>query len=318
MKEIGGYIEFEHYYGRHFHENAIKLNCSRSCIVYLAIAYNIKKIYIPYFLCDSIWKICKKHDIAYEFYHIDKDFQPKIPDADFSKDWLYVVNYYGQFSNEKIMELSRIVPHLIVDNVQAFFQKPVSHIITIYGCRKFFGVADGAYLYSDVVLNLNLEKDMSYSRMEFLLGRFEKSASEFYAQYVANNERFEHEPFKRMSALTENIMRSFDYRHIKTVRTDNFIYLHERLGKANRLRLCIANGAFSYPLLIENGVEIRKVLQQKKIYIPTLWPNVVNEMPEDSLEYRLAQNILPLPCDQRYVREDMEYIAGEVQKCIKI
>lgn len=317
MKEIGGYIEFEHYCRRQFHENAIKLNSSRSCLVYLAIAYNIKKIYIPYFLCDSIWKICKKHDIVYEFYHIDKDFQPKIPDADFSKDWLYVVNYYGQFSNEKIVELSRIVPHLIIDNVQAFFQKPVSHIMTIYGCRKFFGVADGAYLYSDVVLNSDLEKDMSCSRMEFLLGRFEKSASEFYAQYAANNERFEHEPIKQMSALTENIMRSLDYRHIETVRTENFIYLNEQLWKANRLKPCIANGAFAYPLLIENGAEIRKSLQQKKIYIPTLWPNVVNEMPEGSLEYQLAKDILPLPCDQRYDNQDMRYIVGEVKKCIK-
>ena len=55
---------------------------------------------------------------------------------------------------------------------------------------------------------------------------------------------------------------------------------------------------------------------EKKIYIPTLWPNVVNELPQEWNEWRLAKNILPIPCDQRYSEEDMQIIVQEVQKCI--
>ena len=32
----------------------------------------------------------------------------------------------------------------------------------------------------------------------------------------------------------------------------------------------------------------------------------------DSLEYRMAENVLPLPIDQRYGTEDMEYIVREI------
>lgn len=317
MKEIGGYIEFEHYSGRQFHAKAIKLNCSRNALAYLIKLHEIKRIFIPYFLCDSVLGTCKKNGVEVSYYHIDGTFRPIVPDADFSEDWLYVVNYYGQITNAEIEEFSRTVPNLIVDNVQAFFQEPVCHIPTIYNCRKFFGVADGAYLYSDSQLAEVIERDISYGRMEFLLGRFEKTANEFYPQYVANNEMFEAEPIKRMSALTENIMRSLDYERIKNTRTENFAYLHERFGSLNRLRPEIREGAFAYPLLLENGPEIRKALQSEKVYVPTLWPDVLDLCERGDIEYEFAQNILPLPVDQRYGTEEMEYIVRMVSALLK-
>ena len=72
MKEIGGYIEFEHYNGKQFHEGAIKLNCSRNCLAYLIKLHDIKHIYIPYFLCDSVLNICKKYGVEVSYFHIDE------------------------------------------------------------------------------------------------------------------------------------------------------------------------------------------------------------------------------------------------------
>ena len=67
-----------------------------------------------------------------------------------------------------------------------------------------------------------------------------------------------------------------------------------------------------YPLLIENGVMLRNSLQKEQIYIPLLWPNVKRDMSPIDIEYRLADNILPLPCDQRYVTDDMDYIVKQI------
>lgn len=318
MKEIGGYIEFEHYHGRPFHDNCIKLNCGRNCLAYLIKLYGIKCIYIPYFLCNSVFKICRKCGVEVQFYHIGEDFLPIIPDADFTKDWLYVVNYYGQLTNKIISELKFSAQNLIVDNVQAFFQEPVKEISTLYTCRKFFGVTDGAYLYSDIKLDEELDIDVSYNRMEFLLGRFEKSASEFYPQYVANNDMFENEPIKNMSALTDNLMHSFDYEHIKNTRTKNFAFFHKKFGKINKLKLFVPDGAFAYPLYIENGEAVRKELQKEKIYIPTLWPDVFEICKEDDLEYKYANNILPLPIDQRYDENIINHVFEGVLKCMKL
>ena len=103
---------------------------------------------------------------------------------------------------------------------------------------------------------------------------------------------------------------------VKEARTNNFSFLHEKLAFRNELQLELAEGAFMYPFYHENAVEIRKKLQQKKIYIPTLGPNVLGDVDENSLEYRYAQNILPLPCDQRYGLKDMQYLIKEIEKCI--
>jgi hypothetical protein len=136
--------------------------------------------------------------------------------------------------------------------------------------------------------------------MRFLLGRYERNANEFYAEYSANNKFFANEPIKQMSKLTENLLRGIDYDFAARRRTENFNYLQEVLGRRNRLKLIVPPyGAFMYPLYIENGSSIRKQLQNKKIYIPTLWPNVLNTCESDTLEYSLSADVLPIPVDQR-------------------
>ena len=71
-----------------------------------------------------------------------------------------------------------------------------------------------------------------------------------------------------------------------------------------------------YPLLVKDGAEIRKRLQEKKIYVPTMWPNVLESLAHEETEYALAKNILPLPCDQIYDLNDMQYLVKEVYKCL--
>lgn len=142
----------------------------------------------------------------------------------------------------------------------------------------------------------------------FLLGRYERSANEFYGEYVANNKLFAHEPVKRMSKLTHNLLRGIDYDAVAKKREANFAFLQNAFRDVNKLKLSIPYGAFMYPLLIADGMKVRKQLQQMKIYIPTLWPNVLDECKSDTLEYKFAADILPIPVDQRYGIEDMEYL----------
>jgi hypothetical protein len=227
-------------------------------------------------------------------------------------EWLYLVNYYGQIPNEYISELKEHYGKLIVDNAQAYFQMPVDGVDTLYTCRKYFGVADGAILYTDTQISRVLPYDESFERMHFLLGRFERSASEFYSEYAENNHFFVNEPIKQMSRLTENLLHGVDYEAVKQQRTNNFAYLHKKLKRTNKLQLDIPQGAFMYPLYVENGKEIRKKLQVEKIYIPTLWPNVFENCCKEEPEYDMAGNILPLPVDQRYWIKDMEYIINKI------
>lgn len=318
MKEYGGYIEFENYHGNMLHDRAISLNCGRNALAYLCEAKKIKKLYLPYFLCSSVPNLCDKIGVEYGYYHINEKFEPIFNKALGENEWLYIVNFYGQLDNDYLTAWKRKYGRVIVDNAQSYFQMPVDGLDTLYTCRKYFGVADGAFLYTDAKLDRELPQDESFERMHFLLGRYERSANEFYSEYVLNNKLFATEPVKRMSRLTENLLHGIDYDAVAKRRQENFELLDEEFRDINELNLKSVYGAFMYPLLVQNGSEIRKALQKEKIYIPTLWPNVMKECRVGSLEYHYAADILPIPIDQRYGKEDMIKIAEMVKMTMNI
>lgn len=317
MKEYGGYIEFEHYFGEEYHKNVVALNCGRNCLAYLIDKKKIRKIYLPYFLCDSVSKVCIQRGVEVEYYQINTKFQPVFEGKLIEQEgYIYVVNFYGQLTKQYLLELKNKYNRIIFDYAQSFFERSLEKADTIYVPRKFFGVADGAYLSTECKDFDDYPCDFSSEKMDFLLGRFEGAASQYYEQYKKNNEKFDSEPIKRMSELTHNLLRGIDYAKIKEKREQNFKYLNNRLQDLNELDLNVPVGPFAYPLYVKNGYELRKKLQQEKIYIPTLWPNVLEERCCSSLEYSYANDILPLPVDQRYGIEDMEYIVERIQKII--
>jgi hypothetical protein len=312
MKEIGGYFGLDQLVNNEYHKDLLALNTGRNALLYLLKAKNIQKLYIPYYLCNSVSNMLKKHEFVFEYYHIDADFNPIFNKKLCEDEYLYIVNYYGQLTNDKVICLKQKYGKIILDNTHAFFQKPIDGIDTIYSCRKFFGVPDGAYLSTDSVLDEEIEIDTSKDRMIHILGRFEGTASDYYSSFRENDASFKFEPLKCMSKLTKNILGAIDYKKVKEIRDDNYAYLESKLKKINKLRLITPEGAFAYPFYLVNGVEIRKKLAAKKIYIPMLWPNVLEDTPESSLEYDYATNILPLPCDQRYSLKDMVSIINNL------
>lgn len=315
ITEIGGYFGLESFSGTEYHENLIAVNTGRNALAYVLKARKIKKLYIPTFLCDCVERLCMREGCAYEKYSVGTDFMPRLSENPGAEEWVYVVNYYGQVSDEVILAMQKRWGRIIVDHVQDFFRKPLPGIDTIYSCRKFFGVADGAYLSTDATLET--EPDKSRHRMEHVLGRFETSASQYFSIFQKNDEALYDLPLRQMSRLTRNLLRAIDYEVVRRKRTENFSVLEEKLGSYNKLKIAKIPGAYCYPFLCDNGAEIRKRLVQQKIYIPTLWPNVTDDPAATELEKFMAQNILPLPCDQRYGTEDMRHMAQAVMAALK-
>lgn len=316
MKEIGGYLEFEKFSGHEYYADLVSLNLARNALILLIRARNIKKVYFPYYVCNLERVICSQVKISYEYYHIDSQFRPILDETIPDDAYIYIVNFYGQLSDEYILQLHNKYQNIILDNVQAFFSRPLKGIDTIYSCRKYFGVPDGAYLSTDAEVDVPCEKDYSMDRMKHILGRFEnESASAFYPLFKSSEEDFLDTPVKQMSKLTKNIMTVVDYEEISKKRNENWQILDLYLGPENQLELIRPFGPYMYPFMCENGAEIRSDLIKQKIYIPILWPEtLVND--SNSLEKRMAKNILPLPLDQRYDIIDMEYILDKLLRCI--
>ena len=305
--EIGGYFEFENLIHNEYYPDLIALNTARNAVAYLIRTKGIKKLFIPTYLCDSIFKVCEREGCAYEFYEVGADFQPIFDKRLGENEWLYVVNYYGQVTNES--ELKEKYGHIIFDNVQAFFQKPVAGIDTLYSCRKFFGVPDGSYLATDE--RIELEQDVSKDRMAHILGRYEKTAPEFYNTYVENEESYYDLPVRSMSRITHNIMGAIDYETVKRKREENFQYLYDRLKRLNGIGIKKVEGPFAYPFYCKDGLDIKKRLAKKGIFIASLWSTAFEF---GGVAKNYSENILPLPCDQRYTVEDMAVMVDEIEK----
>lgn len=312
-REIGGYLELERNCGTLLHEGALALNSGRTALAYLIEQRGIRRIALPRLLCDVVRDVCLAHGVEIRWYEPAADLRLPALQAE-EGEWLYVVNHYGRLSARELEELAAAVPRLIVDHAQAYFAPPVPGTDTIYTCRKFLGVPDGAFLYTDAPAR-ELERDLSFGRMEHVLGRFERPAGEFYRQACENNDCFSAQPPLRMSRLTENLLRGLDYPRIRRIRERNCGLLAEALKEQNLLSVDPVPGPFAYPLMVENGPALRKKLIERKIFVPLLWPNVVQE-PAGSLARDLAENILPLPCDQRYGDEDMYHILEVLQACM--
>lgn len=313
-QEIGGYLELEHLISRPYYPHLKKINTGRHALLYVLKAKKIHTLHLPSYLCDSVSAVCEQNEIKTREYAVDGDFLPVIDKPPAAGEALLLVNYYGQLTDELIFEYKKKWDRIIVDHTQAFFQKPLLGVDTFYSCRKFFGVPDGAYLYTDKQITEELERDVSKERMKHLLGRYEGRAFDYYQDFQDHERFFRQESLKKMSLLTENLLGAVNYGWVKMVREENFQILYEALQVKNRLKLRKPIGPFAYPFYFTKGEEVRRELARRHIYIPTLWPNVVKDLTQDRLETDYAKHILPLPCDQRYAAKDMEKLIAALQE----
>ena len=74
LSPIGGYFELELPHGQEFHSNAKALNSGRFCFDYLLRCRKYKKVYIPYYTCDSVIEPVIKLGIDYFVHQYDSEY----------------------------------------------------------------------------------------------------------------------------------------------------------------------------------------------------------------------------------------------------
>lgn len=318
-REIGGYLELERFSGPMLHEGDVALNCGRACLEYLAELRGIRAIWLPDFLCSSVPTLCGKLGVEVKTYRIGEGFRPICDFGAGEDEWLYLVDYYGQLAQADVdVALGASDGRLIVDESQGYYREPWPGVDTLYTCRKWFGVADGAFLHTHDGRRLGRElpRSESFGEMGFVLGRFERPAGEFFAESKANNARFADEPMARMSALTENLLHAVDYEAAKERRLANWTVLHGALGASNRLLATTPEAPFMYPYMVADAEGVRGRMAAEGVFVPTLWPNVPGDVRAGSASIDFSNNILPLPVDQRYGADDMERVLEVLSRCL--
>ena len=303
---IGGYFELELRKGAHYHKNAIRVNSGRNCFEYILRARGYKRVYMPFYTCEVLYEPLQRTGVERIDYHVNEQLEPvELPDLKEGEAFLYT-NYYGlkQTCVEHLAQ--KYGNRLIVDNAQAFYAEPIVGIDTFYSPRKFFGVAEGGYLYTTALLQQDFPQAKSMSRMGHLLTRIEEGAEAGYLEFRHNDDSLDELPIQKMSKITEAILRSIDYEAVRLQRRKNYEEIANQLADSNSILLLMeeASVPMVYPYLTSD-VTLRAKLINNKVFVATYWPNINDD---NSYEAYLKRRLLPLPIDQRYNEEDMKRI----------
>ncbi len=312
MKAIGGYFELELREGGHYHKEAIRLNTARNCFEYVLRTRSYSKVFIPYYTCEVMLEPIQKLGVNYEYYHINKMLYPVLlPKLQKDEAFLYT-NYFG-LKQDCVKRLAlEYGEQLIVDNAQAFYAEPLEGIDTFYSARKFFGVSDGAYLYTDKPLQQEFEQDCSYERMSHLLKRIDLGAEAGYLDFRRNDDSLCNQEIKKMSKLTETVLVGIDYEDAKNKRRENYQLLDDALRDTNRIHLEMDCVPMVYPYLTDDG-SLKQRLIENKVFVATYWPNVKGWTTNEMLERELMNNLIPIPCDQRYGKTEVKRIIDTIK-----
>ena len=319
IKELGGYPSFKiggRYRYFEENENTIALNSEHTAFWYALNMLSPKRVCVPYYASSAFEKIAQGMDIECVKYRIGNDFMPIDLTAGDS-DAVLLINYHGLCA-DKIKALN--FGKKIIDNSMSFYQEPILEEGTynIYSCRKFFAVADGAYLISSSLSHarrLDLKRDISYKRASALLKSLELGESAAYKDMQTNEQELAKKRCT-MSALTEKMLLAIDYDAERKLRKNNFAILHEYLKQFNLIKINETPDAVPqyYPLLIKE--DIRGYLLAKKIFVPLMWRSTLSEEFDGSFEKTLSERLISLPISPEYSEKDMEYLAETVVSLI--
>lgn len=315
MESIGGYFGFAFSPENEYHQTALRLNTARNALEYILKANSYSKIYLPFFICDVVLQPIKRRNVNFEFYHIDENLEPIFAyERIGEKEVLLYVNYFG-LKDSFIRRIHKRCLNLIVDNSQSFYSRPIAGVDTIYSARKFFGVPDGAYLYTNRVTGEVLKKDISFNRCTHLLKRPDIGAEGGFNDFQKNEQYLNNLEILEMSNLTQSILRSIDYKQGSIKRRQNYDQVRLELECYNQLDTKVnhAQTPFVYPFLTDDP-GLRAHLLNNRVYVSQYWPNVLSWVEKDSFEFKLAANSVHIPIDERYGREEMLKIIQLVKK----
>jgi hypothetical protein len=305
VEPIGGFFGLDPVRGTPYYPDAMRLNTARNCLEYVLAARSYRKIYLPAYSCDVLFEPLDRLGIEWELYSIDASLDP-VFERELGEDEAFLyINYFGVKGATVGQLAGRFGASLIVDSAQAFFDRPIAGIDTFYSPRKFFGVPDGAYLFTDGSIDASIDRDVSYQRMTHLVRRIDSGPEAAYADFQRAESSLMNQPILRMSRLTERLLSSIDYAGAAAARVRNFAYLDEALGQRNLLGSIRGGpGPLVYPFRSDDP-NLRNRLITKKVFVATYWPGIGARTTGFEFERMLAEQIIPLPVDQRYGEDEL-------------
>lgn len=340
-------IEFNKYLN--LKENKyILFNSGRS-----ALKFYLKEIYhkkhkrgiflLPSYLCGSIIQPFNELKIPFHFYKINKNLEI---DHQFLKrlitdsvGGILFIHYFGFPQDKIILKFLDSLKSFGIDIIEDITHSILNTEPGVYGdyifssLRKIFPIPDGGFLKSNQGTLQNFELKQGYDatwgnrlvgflyKDKYLKGKL-SDKNKFLALFknaedILDTREIEILSITRFSKL---LLNKFNPTRIAKQRRQNFNFLLKQLRKSNQVALLYKNldekiCPLGFPILTDERDSLKAKLIENNIFPPIHWELPGNiDKEEFSESWELSNQILTIPCDQRYTLADMQYVVDVINK----
>ena len=307
---------------------------ARSGIMILIDLLEPASVWMPSYLCPTMIEAVDQkktnlrfYEVGYNLHILSTDWVDQIQTGDL----VVLIDYFGFPMDSKVATLvKKRGAWVLEDACQALLSKDVGRFsdFVIFSPLKFLGVPDGGVLTPNQELDFH-DIDLAPPPAEWWLKALYAGVLRREFDIHGGNRRW-FELFQEtkstgpigyyaMSELSKALlMHSFDYATIAQRRIDNYRQLAKVIVSIALFPTLPAQVVpLGFPVRLKNRDRVRQALFDNEIYPPVHWPiqDIVPGEFRDS--HRLAAEIMTLPCDQRYDRDDMDRIARLVAEALE-
>lgn len=304
-----------------------------------------KVVLLPEYLCHTEIEPFKKNGYKIVYYHINNDLTPVETSVDSavsanSGACLYVQSYFGKDTLLSLRERftkfrTEYGISIIEDRTQIWLSDtPVDGAdFYVTSLRKWLEIPDGGLLSSQIHDVSSFEKLPAENKLPDLFSQASLLKEKFYntgdenlkdtfrhLYYQMNDVFAESDGPHDISPLSKKILAMSDLTDISSRRKGNYTLLMEGLKSVS----CVVsvfgdldNGEVPlyYPVYVKDRTAFQRYMCMNRVYCPIIWPRPADVDEWLSHSYHdIYDNILCIPCDQRYSKNDMDSINSLIRQ----
>lgn len=316
-----------------------------------ALKFYLKEIYqrknknknflIPSYLCYSVVQPFIELKIPFQFYKINKNLEIDISHLrnliSNSVGGALFIHYFGFPQNKYILKFYDILKSFEIDIVEDITHSILTNETGIYGdyafssLRKIFPLPDGGLLKSNRENLNNIEFHQGYDEIwgkrlvgslykdKYLKGKL-TDKNEFLSLFREGETILDSREIEilSMTKFSRFLLNKFNFSKIINIRRQNFKFLLKKLTNSKHLIPLYKNldkmvYPLGFPILSEKRESLKTKLIENNIFPPIHWalPELIDKV-KFSQSWELSNQILTIPCDQRYTINDMQYIVNVI------
>ncbi|MBF8984171.1 hypothetical protein IZY60_11540 [Lutibacter sp. B2] len=313
--------------------NTKYFSTGRDAIYSLVESIEINRIWLPNYLCRSIYIPihCTKKEIV--FYDVDEKLKINIDFLDKVKenDCIFLINYFGlvqkdiyqKIGNKKAVVISDITHLLLNYNSFAYVMSNSNYVIC--SLRKLGPFPDGAFIGSkENKLNLtqkNCRYEFAYLRAGAFISRGYSKFNDFNNdenyEVLIRAEKLLNETLDfgyKMSYITENILKRHNYFKVVHKTKENINVFVEYFNNDKKCEILNKKEISQFIIILFKSQytrdKVKYELSHANIFCPIHWDTLwMNE------EHINSKKLISIPCDYRYSKNNMKNIADKIN-CI--